>query len=361
MIPRIGTDGVLLRREIGEQPAILAATVAELTDPVREVAAAMRRRRIGLAVLAGRGSSANAAQYGRYLFEVLAGLPVSIAAPSVVTMYGRVPAWKAAALIAVSQSGRGSDIIEVATAARASGSLTVAITNDAGSPLAEAVELPLVTPVGVEESVPATKTYTSSVLVLALLARGLADDPDAVDLDDEQLALLPAAVDRVLEQEGAIAAAASGMADAGRCVVIGRGLNRSTAYEVALKIQETAYLLAQAHGASDFLHGPLAVIEEGFRVIAILAGGPTVPAVVEALRRARERGARSLVICDGTDAANAVRHLADDIIELDTGLGESLSPIGLTVAGQLLALHLALARGLVPEHPRALGKVTVTR
>lgn len=355
-----GTDGALLRREIGEQPSILDATLG-IADPAREAAGRMRGRGIGLAVMAGRGSSANAVQYGRYLFEVVAGLPVSIAAPSVVTMYGRVPDWRAAALVAVSQSGRSSDILEVARAARDGGSLTVAVTNDRASPLAGAVEHSLVTPAGVEASIPATKTYTSSLLVLALLGRALGDRPQDLGLDDERLADLPGAVAGVLAQEDAIATAARRMADASRCVVLGRGLNRSTAYEVALKIQETAYLLAQAQGASDFLHGPLAVVEPGFRVIAILAGGPTAPAVVEALRRAQERGARSLVICDGDRAAAAVQSLADDVIELRTGLGEALSPIPLAVAGQLLALHLALARGLSPEQPRALGKVTVTR
>lgn len=354
-------DGVLLRREIREQPAILSATIEQLSEPAREAALVMRRREVNLAVLAGRGSSANAAQYGRYLFEVLVGLPVSIAAPSVVTMYGRVPNWGAAAMIAVSQSGRGSDVVEVARAARRAGSLTLAVTNDGGSPLAAAVELPLVTPAGTESSVPATKTYTSTLLALALLARGLADDPQSVGLGDRQLADLPGAAARVLEHEADIAHVAGRFADTGRCVVLARGLNRSTAYEVALKIQETAYLLAQPQGASDFLHGPVAVIEEGFRVVALLAGGPTAPAVIEALRRARERGARSLVICDGPGAAAAARPLADDLIELDTGMSEVLSPIGLSMAGQLLALHLALARGLSPERPRALGKVTVTR
>lgn len=355
------TDGAALRREIGEQPTALAATAAELAGPAREAAADIRRRGVGLVVMAGRGSSANAVQYGRYLVEVAGGLPVSIAAPSVVTMYRRVPDWRSAAVIAVSQSGRGSDIIEVAQAARAGGALTLAVTNDPASPLAVGVEHLLVTPVGVESSVPATKTYTSALLALALVGRALTDRPADLGLADDQLATLPAAVTGVLEHEAAIAAAAGRMADTGRCVVVGRGLNRSTAYEVALKIQETAYLLAQAQGATDFLHGPLAVVEDGFRVVALLAGGPTAPAVVEALRRAKERGARSLVIADGADAVSAARHFADDIIDLDTGLGEALSPIGLAVAGQLLALHLALARGLSPEHPRAIGKVTVTR
>lgn len=357
----IETDGALLRQEIGEQPAILAATIEQLDEPARQAALAMRASAVRLAVLVGRGSSANAAQYARYLFEVLTGLPVSIAAPSVITMYGRVPDWRAAAVIAISQSGRGTDVIEVTRAAGAAGSRTVAITNDGSSPLAAAVDHPLVTPAGLESSVPATKTYTSSLLTLALLTRGLLDDADAAGLGDTQLSDLPAAVGRVLEHEVAIATAAGRLADSGRCVVIGRGLNRSTACEVALKIQETAYLLAQAQGATDFLHGPLAVIEEGFRVIALLTDGPTAPAVIEALRRSRERGAQSLVICDGSDAAEAARPLAYDVIELGTGLSEALSPIGLAIAGQLLALHLALARGLSPEHPRALAKVTVTR
>lgn len=350
-----------MRREIGEQPAALAATLTSLAAAADEVAASIQRRGIGLAVMAGRGSSANAAQYGRYLFELGAGLPVSIAAPSVVTMYGRVPDWRDAVLVAISQSGQGSDIVEVARAARGRGALSVAITNDVDSPLAAAVDRALVTPVGIESSIPATKTFSSALLALALVVRRLADHPEQIGLTDAELDALPAAVEGVLGHESAIAAAAGRMADAGRCVVIGRGLNRATAFEVALKIQETAYLLAQAHGATDFLHGPLAVVEEGFRVIALLAAGPTAPAVIEALRRASERGARSLVLADGSQAAAAARAYTDDVIELETGLSEALSPIGLTVAGQLLALHLALARGLSPDHPRGLGKVTVTR
>lgn len=357
----IGADGALLRREIGEQPAILGSTVEQLRDRCREAASLVRGRGAGLVVLVGRGSSANAAQYGRYVLEIVAGMPVSIAAPSVITMYGRTPDWKNAALVAISQSGQSGDVVEVARAARRGGSVTLAITNDPTSSLAEAVDLPLVTPAGIESSVPATKTFTSTLLALALLARELAADPEAAGLGDAQLSALPGAVRHVLGHEPEIARAARRMAGTGRCVVIGRGLNRSTAYEVALKIQETAYLLAQAHGASDFLHGPLAVVDEGFQVVALLADGPAAPAVIEALRRARERGGRSLVVCDGPEAARAARPLADDLIELKTGLREALSPIGLSVAGQLLALHLALARGLSPERPRAIGKVTVTR
>jgi glucosamine--fructose-6-phosphate aminotransferase (isomerizing) len=357
----IGADGVLLRREIGEQPAVLAETVTRLMEPAREAASAMRARSVDLAVLTGRGSSANAAQYGRYLIEIASALPVSIAAPSLVTMYERVPSWSNAAVIAVSQSGQGTDVVEVARAALGVGALTVAVTNDPTSPLAAEVAWPLVTPAGIERSVPATKTYTSTLVALALLARNLAEDPESHGLGDRQLARLEDAARRVLDGEERIAEAANHLATATRCVVIGRGLNRSTAYEVALKIQETAYLLAQAHGASDFLHGPLAVIEDDFRVVAFVAGGPTAPAVIEALRRARQRGARSLVICDGREAASAARAVADEVVEIRTGLSEALSPIGLTIAGQLLALHTALGRGLSPENPRSLGKVTVTR
>lgn len=356
-------SGELLRSEIGEQPRVLAATLERLDARAAAVAQRMRHRRVPFAVVAGRGSSANAGQYARYLFEVVDQLPVVQAAPSVLTMYGSLPAWSGAAVIGISQSGQVSDVVSLVAAARGQGALTVALTNEAGSALAETVELPLITPAGPEVSVPATKTYSAALLTMALVARALGSeggDAAPAGLAPQDLARVPAAASDILEREPEFAAAAGALRDISRCLVVGRGFNRSSAFETALKIQETSYVLAQAHGASDLLHGPVAVLERGFCVIGLLCGGPTAPSLVEALERARERGAKVLLISDGELDDARVDRIADERIHLDSGLPEPLSPIGFAVAGQLLALHLALAKGLRPETPRALEKVTVT-
>lgn len=356
-------SGELLRKEIGEQPEVLAATLRRLDAPAAAVAERMRQQGVPFVVVAGRGSSANAGQYARYLFEVANQLPVVQAAPSVLTMYGSLPAWWGAAVIGISQSGQVSDVVSLVDAARGRGALTVGLTNEAGSPLAESAELALVTPAGQEESVPATKTYSAALLALALIARALGGergDEAPGGLAPRDLARVPAAVSAILECEARFASAAWALRDVSRCLVVGRGFNRSSAFETALKIQETSYVLAQAHGASDVLHGPVAVLEPGFCVIGLLCAGPTAPSVMEAMERARERGARVLLISDGNVDHSALDRICEERIHLDSSLPEPLSPIGFAVAGQLLALHLALAKGLRPETPRALEKVTVT-
>jgi len=356
-------SGELLRSEIGEQPRVLAATLQRLEAPAAAVAERMHQRRVPFVVVAGRGSSANAGQYARYLFEVATQLPVVQAAPSVVTMYRSLPAWSGAALIGISQSGRISDVVSLVGAARATGALTVGLTNEARSALAASSELPLVTPAGPEASVPATKTYSAALVALALIARALGSERGGgapAGLTPQHLARVPAAASDILKREPEFEAAAWALRDVSRCLVVGRGFNRSSAFETALKIQETSYVLAQAHGASDLLHGPVAVLERGFCVIGLLSGGPTASSVMEALERARQRGARVLLISDGDVDHAALEHIAEERIHLDSGLPEPLSPIGFAVAGQLLALHLALAKGLRPETPRALEKVTVT-
>ncbi|MDQ3408056.1 MAG: SIS domain-containing protein [Chloroflexota bacterium] len=365
-----------MRSEIGEQPAVLAATLQRLAAPAAAVATAMRRRAIPFAVVAGRGSSSHAGQYGRYLLEIGNGVPVVEAAPSVMTAYGARPGWGEAALIGISQSGRVPEVVRLVAIARGVGALTVGLTNDPDSPLASAAEFTLVTQAGQETSVPATKTYTSALLTLAMLSARLGPDAgrspagaagDASTpvhplegLAADDLAGVPQAALRVLGQERRLASVGRSMRDTTRCLVVGSGFNRSSAFEMALKLQETGYVLAQAHDAADLLHGPLAVLERGFRVIGLVRGGPTCPGVIEALRRAHERGARTLVISDGDVDEAALDGLCDERMDLDSGLSEPLSPIGFAIAGQLLALHVALSKGLVPEVPRALQKVTVT-
>ncbi len=352
----------LMRREIGEQPAVLARTLETLAAPVEAVAGTFAARGIRTIVTCGRGSSDHVARYASYLFTIHAGLLVADLTPSIVTAYGVTPALPDAALLAISQSGAAADIRAVAAAARAEGAPVVAITNVADAPLLEVADHALVTPAGPERSVPATKTFTAALATVALLGGVLARrGGSAAGLEVGDLARVPDAVERVLALEPELAGLGARLKGRDRCVVIGRGYNRATASEVALKIQETSYLSAQDYGASDFLHGPVAVVEPGFDVLVIVAPGPTAATVLAVAARARELGARVAVISDGPIDRAAIAAAADAHVHLGTGLAEPLTPIAFAVAGQLVALHLALAEGRSPDVPRALRKVTVTR
>ncbi len=350
-----------MRREIGEQPAVLARTLAELAAPARAAADAVVARRIRTMVTCGRGSSDGVGRYAGYILSIHAGLLVADATPSIVTAYGIVPAFPDAALLAISQSGAGEDVRAVALAARSVGAPVIAVTNVAGSPLAQVADHLLVTPAGPERSVPATKTFTSALATVALLGHALAGGDRGVGLDAVDLAGLPGAVQRVLSLEPDLARLGERLRGHDRCVVLGRGYNRATATEIALKIQETSYLSAQDYGAADFLHGPLAVVQPGLHVLVIVAPGPTAATILEVAGRARSLGASVTAISDGPVDRAAIDAIADAHVHLDSGLPEPLTPIGFAVAGQLVALHLALAEGRSPDVPRALTKVTVTR
>ncbi|MFZ5854623.1 MAG: SIS domain-containing protein [Chloroflexota bacterium] len=357
----------LMRREIGEQPAVLGRTLEALAAPVEAVAETFAARGIRTIVTCGRGSSDHVARYASYLLTIHAGLLVADLTPSIVTAYGATPVLPDAALLAISQSGAAEDIRAVAAAARTQGAPVVAITNVADAPLLEVADHALVTPAGPERSVPATKTFTAALATVALLGGALARRARSVGalrpggLEPAELARLPEAVERVLALEPELAALGARLKGRDRCVVIGRGYNRATASEVALKIQETSYLSAQDYGASDFLHGPVAVVEPGFDVLVIAAPGPTAATVLAVAARARELGARVAAISDGPVDRTEVAAVADVHVHLGTGLAEPLTPIAFAVAGQLVALHLALAEGRSPDVPRALRKVTVTR
>lgn len=352
----------LMRREIGEQPVVLARTFDTLAAPIEAVARAFETRGIRTIVTCGRGSSDHVARYASYLLTIHAGLLVADLSPSIVTAYGMTPALPDAALLAISQSGDAEDVRAVAVAARAGGAPVVAITNVAGAPLLEVADHALVTPAGPERSVPATKTFTAALAAVALLGSRLARGRGSVTgLDPVDFARVPDAVERILSLEPELEAFGARLKGRDRCVVIGRGYNRATASEVALKIQETSYLSAQDYGASDFLHGPVAVVEPGLDVLVIVAPGPTAATVLDVASRVRELGARVSAISDGAIDRVTVDAVADAHVHLGTGLSEPLTPIGFAVAGQLVALHLALAEGRSPDVPRALRKVTVTR
>ena len=343
--------GALMRAEIGEQPEALRRLLAMELPAIRALAEAARERGIGLLFLAARGTSDNAAVYAKYLFEILAGVPVCLAAPSVYTLYESRVRLDGALVMGISQSGEAADALEVLRAAREDGCLTACITNEPASAMYRAVERPLQCHAGLERSLPATKTYTTSLMVVAALCASFAGD-DALLAELQQI---PAAVEQVLAGEAALAEGAERHRDLGNCVVLARGVNQCTALEVALKLTETSYVQAQPFSVADFMHGPIAVVEEGYPCLLFAPSGRAYENVVELARTLRERGADLIIASDREEALE----LATTPLRLPS-VPELLSPMVAVVAGQLFAYHLARVKGRDPDHPRGLKKVTFT-
>lgn len=348
-----------MRRETHEVPEVVARVIASI--PARSVglAAAVSRRAVDRVVLVGRGTSGHAAIYGRYLTEVYLGVPASLAAPSVTTVYGALRHWRHALLIAVSQSGEGPDIVEVAAAARAGGATTVAVVNEVQSPLAEAVEYVMPCESGSERSVAATKTYIAELAVLAGLVGTLGD----VATINDGLRRLPQALASVLDESerwirrsGELLAALRSRRQA---LVVSRGFNIATAYETALKMQETAGIFAIGYSSAELLHGPVVLAEPAVPVLAFRPDGPMGSVIDASIAFARQRGSRPWVI-GGDELMDQAEH-DPRAFAVQHDVGECLSPLVFAIPGQLLAETLAGELGKDPDAPSGLTKVTRTR
>jgi glucosamine--fructose-6-phosphate aminotransferase (isomerizing) len=339
--------------EIREQPEALSRLLKEGRARAAEISARIRERAPRFVVIAARGSSDNAARYAQYLFGAHNRLPVSLATPSLFTAYEAGPSLAGALVLGVSQSGRSPDIVSVLEAGRRDGSLTVAITNDPASPLAKAADhvLPLVA--GTERAVAATKTYTASLAALALLSASLEGDAAR----GGELERVPGLVGAAIDANGALDERVQRYRYAEHFVVVGRGFNYSTAFEIALKLKETSYLVAEPYSPADLLHGPVAMIDRGFPALVIAPTGKVLADLVAFVGTLEQRHAE--VVAVSNDAALLAR--AKLGLALPPDVPEWLSPLVAVVPGQLFAVALARARGLDPDQPRGLSKVTETR
>ena len=342
-----------MAREIGEQPAAVAATLHELLprlDELRDVVDGCHQVRFY-----ARGSSDAAAVYGRYLVETHASLPAALGSPSIATLYGAEHDLSGTVGVFLSQSGATDEIVSTLSWASACGAVTIAVTNDESSPLAQAADLAWVTRAGTEDAVPATKTYTCQMVALALLAEGLRSAPP----DEEFLAALgrlPSAISEMLQQTAAAEATAALLRDRRALVVTGRGFTASTAQEISLKIAETSYRPALGLSAADLEHGPIAVLDENSALIVVSAqAGPAHDGLATIAANAAARGSLVIGIGGGTTLAKHCQvHLPCP------PLPEEVSPAALVVGGQLIAEALCRADGLDPDRPRGLSKVTQT-
>ena len=339
--------GERMRAEIADQPAVLARLV-ERRSELAEVASRVAAARPRFVLFAARGTSDHAALYAKYLTEVLLALPAGSVSPSTTTLYGAQPDLSDVLYVTVSQSGGSPDLVEATHAARARGALTVAVTNTADSPLAEAAELAVDIGAGPELAVAATKTYTATLLSLYLLI-------DAVrGGSGEAVADIGALASAALAAEG-VEDAIARLRFVDRVVTTGRGYSSATAAEAALKLAETSYLPARAYSAADLLHGPVAAVDKDTAVVAVASAGRGGDAVREALEVVSGSGAD--IIATGSAAASVPATLRIALPES----AEEVAPILEILPLQRLAHGLALARGGDPDAPRGLSKVTRTR
>lgn len=338
-------------QEIAEQPAALARTIQAERVKISRLGRLLKSREIDLIVLVARGSSDNAALFGRYLLEITTGTPVSLSAPSVHTLYRATLNLRHALVIGVSQSGEGEDINLVLQNARNCGAFTVGITNEPSSSMVNLVDETLLMHGGRERSVAATKTFTGQMMLFYMLAAELADR--ALDWSYEDI---PDFAARALEQQPAILELVQRYVFMENCVVVGRGLAYANAYELALKLMETCYVVAERFSSADFLHGPLAMVERHFPVILFAPPGVMLAGVKDLIKRLKELRADTLVLTSDLEAAGQCSRAIIMPREID----EFVAPIPYIIPGQLFAALLADAKGLDPDQPRSLSKVTRT-
>ncbi len=347
-----GSSQGLMLAEIREQPDAITRCVEGNYETVKRVAEEIRSRGIRFAIIAARGTSDHAAIYLKYLLETSVGMPVALAAPSVFTLYDTTLNFKDTLVMGISQSGQGTDVVEVVQTARDQGAYTLGVTNFGDSQLANAAEETLLLHAGLERSVAATKTYTTSLAALALLTATLAED----DSLDRELHMVPDHIGAVLDLNDHIRQLSERYTYLEEILAVARGMNQATAMETGLKLAETCYLVTHAYSGADLEHGPIAVVNRNVPCILFNTEGRAQEQILALAAKLKERGAERLMIAHDEASLKACRHN----IRIPFRVPERVSPLVYIVAAQMLAYHLSLHRGFDPDKPRGLKKVTQT-
>lgn len=337
--------------EIQQQPAVLERTIKREGRRIERFADSLKKRRTRLIVLVARGSSDNAALFGRYLLEISTGIPVSLAAPAVHTLYRARLDLRDALVIGISQSGEGTDVNMVLENSRRGGATTLAITNEANSAMARIADETFLIHAGRERSVAATKTYTGQLMIFHLLASALNGQKRFAEVER-----LPELAARSLGLRSEVEQFVERYAFMDHAVVVGRGVNYANAYEFAIKLMETCYVVAERFSSADFLHGPIAMVERNFPVFLFAPPGKTLAGMKALLRKLTRLRAETIVI----SSDDQVLKSATRALRIPDSVGEILSPIPYIIPAQLFAALLAKAKGLSPDSPRSLAKVTRT-
>jgi len=340
----------LLEQEIQSQPEVIAQLIDKEMHHIEQIIKKLPS--FDYIIIAARGSSDHAATYAKYAWGTMAGYPIALAAPSLQTLYQRPPRMNNALIIGISQSGQSPDIVSVLAEGKRQGRPTIAITNDVNSALAATADDVIELHAGQERSVAATKTYTAQVAVMMLFAALMNGDKERI----AELQRVPGWIAQALESSSAIARYAERYRYMDECIVVGRGYNYATSFELALKLKELTYVMATAYSSADFRHGPIATVKEGLPTILIMPQGAPYADMLELAHELLERKAELLVLSESQEALA----LAQTPLALPAGIPEWLTPIVSIIPGQLLGLHLTIAKRLEPDTPRGLKKITLT-
>lgn len=340
--------------EIFEQPTVLRKLLETQRGTVEKIAAEIKAREIGYVFLVARGTSDNAGRYANYLWGAHNRLPLALATPSLFTLYEEPPRLQNALVVSISQSGKSPDLISVVQEGKRQNCLTLSITNAADSPLAKEADFVLDICAGTEAATAATKSYTTELMAVAMLSAALEGDPQRW----AELEKVAGWAEQALQLDEEIARQSLRYRYLQRCVMLGRGFNYCTAFEWALKVKELCYVAAEPYSTADFLHGPIALVEQGFPVMAVAPSGKVFSTIHDPLKQMIDKYKIELaVISDNEEALD----LAQMPMPLPKGIPEWLSPIIAILPGQLFALHLTRHRGFSTESPRIISKVTETR
>lgn len=340
-------------KEILEQPEALKRCIEKNAPVIKEIAEVLNSRKVGQVVIAARGTSDHAAVYGKYVIELIKGIPVALAASSIFTIYRGGMDFKNCMVIGISQSGKAEDVLEVIRSANSSGAVTVGITNFPDSPIATESGYFLSCEAGLEKSVAATKTFTTQLFLLASLAAEWEENKEL----KAELGLLPEKLPQVFEISDAIESRVERYRFMNECFVLARGINYAISLEAALKIQETTYVRAKAFATSDFQHGPIAMIDRDIPVMIFAPDGPSFKDVSSMAKKLVAEGIETIIISDRRDMLD----LGSCSFSIPKTSNDILSPYYNVTVAQMFACRLAIAKGLDPDSPRGLNKVTITR
>lgn len=340
-------------REIFEQPDRITDMLESQRAVVEAVAKEIHARQVQFTFLAARGTSDNAGRYANYVWGGLNRLPVALATPSLFTYYQQPPELKNALVVGISQSGQSPDIVSVVQEGKRQGNLTLAITNSPASPLAQTADFVIDLMAGPERAVAATKTYTTELMAIAMLSAALTGNKSMW----EELAKIATWVDQALQQNEFIEQAVQRYRYMQQCVVLGRGFNYATAFEWALKLKELTYILAEPYSSADFQHGPVAMISDGFPVLAVTANGKVLESMLTSLVHLHKNLKAELVVVSNSQEANKLAKIS---LPISADTPEWLSPLVSIIPAQLFTCHLTVAKGFDPDTPRTIQKVTET-
>jgi glutamine---fructose-6-phosphate transaminase (isomerizing) len=338
-------------QEIYEQPEAIGELIQSERSNIEKITRELAGK-FSYIVIAARGTSDNAARYAQYLFGAHNGLQVALATPSLFSVYKHPPRLDGALIIGISQSGQSPDIVSVLSEAHRQGRPTIAITNIDTSPLANAADYVIPLHAGPEKGVAATKTYTTSLIALALFSCLMEGNNERIS----ELMKAPASIQQTFALLESVIPHVERYCYMEHCAVLGRGYNYSTAFEAALKVKELNRIVAEPYSTADFMHGPIATVHKGFPVFVISPRGAVADDMQELIANLKKIEAELIILSDD----QTVLTKANFPLPYASGLPEWLTPLTAVIPAQLFALQLSIEKGFDPDHPVGLKKVTET-